>query len=203
MTSQDQDVFEKLDKLDKTLLERLEKLVAMQGKEYQGFIGQDPSIKIGEPEEKMQESQFGGHRTAKGFRMDLIPRAWHRVVQSAVRLMYQSLGETLGYGEKKYGRHKEDPRKANWKGLDISTDQSPLNHAMDHLLAIMEGDRSEDHVGHLLANIAFWVWFTQSPDSPYRGMDYPSILASGAAQHLSEMISPEKGRSESPSVESS
>ena len=118
------------------------------------------------PEEIIEQSKMGGHRGKKSWRMDLI-----------CRVFLQCLGETLGEGEFKYGRSIVNTLQANWKGLDITTDQSPINHAMDHLAAYADGDTEEDHLGHAAANLMFMAWFVRDPESPYYGMTYPEILA--------------------------
>ena len=116
--------------------------------------------------ETLSTSKAGGHRTSKSYRMDLIPYE-----------ALKRLGNTMDYGEFKYGRHAINPLLANWKGLDISTDQSPINHAIAHLSKYAAGDETEDHLGHALANIAFMCWFVDSEDSPWYGMTYPEILS--------------------------
>lgn len=65
----------------------------------------------------------------------------------------RSLARTMAEGAKKYGKH-------NWtKGIPNS---NSLNHAMAHLQEYLEGDRSEDHLGHALANIQFIIHFNDN-----------------------------------------
>lgn len=68
-----------------------------------------------------------------GVRYDLVPTVgWRRV------------GEAMAHGEKKYGR-------GNWtKGIPTSVH---LNHALTHLHDYIDGDRSEDHLGHAAADL--------------------------------------------------
>lgn len=60
------------------------------------------------------------------------------------------LALTMAEGAAKYGEH-------NWtKGIPNS---NSINHAMAHLQEYLSGDRSEDHLGHALANIQFIIHF--------------------------------------------
>lgn len=64
------------------------------------------------------------------------------------------LAETMAHGAEKYGEQ-------NWqKGIPIS---NCLNHAIAHIVAWMDGDRTEDHFGHALANICFAAHFEERP----------------------------------------
>ncbi len=57
---------------------------------------------------------------------------------------------TCGEGALKYGDH-------NWeKGIPLSV---LLNHLLAHLVSYMQGDRSEDHLGHALWNLAALIHF--------------------------------------------
>lgn len=77
-------------------------------------------------------------------RYDLIPRA-----------AIEALGRTLKEGADKYGEQ-------NWKkGIPTS---DFLNHCLQHLYKYLDGDRSEDHIGHAMCNLAFLAHF-ESVDS--------------------------------------
>lgn len=61
-------------------------------------------------------------------------------------------GRAFAEGAKKYGEN-------NWlKGLPFS---SLVNHAMHHILKFVEGDASEDHLGHCLWNIGALIHFSK------------------------------------------
>jgi hypothetical protein len=61
----------------------------------------------------------------------------------------------MAEGAGKYGKH-------NWtKGIPNS---NSLNHALDHLNQYLMGDRSEDHLGHAMANIQFIIHFNHGCD---------------------------------------
>lgn len=63
------------------------------------------------------------------------------------------LAITMAEGAEKYGKH-------NWtKGIPNS---NSLNHALDHLNQYLLGDRSEDHLGHAMANIQFIIHFNHN-----------------------------------------
>lgn len=49
----------------------------------------------------------------------------------------------MGEGAQKYGDR-------NWEGLPID---NVLNHAIRHIYLYLEGDRSEDHLGHGAAGL--------------------------------------------------
>lgn len=63
-----------------------------------------------------------------------------RIPPAAIR----AWGNAFAEGAKKYGAD-------NWlKGFP---QMSVLNHALQHIFSYLEGDRSEDHLGHALWNI--------------------------------------------------
>jgi len=78
-------------------------------------------------------------RDADHARYDLIPR-------SALELM----ARTLKTGAEKYGEY-------NWqKGIPNG---DLMNHCLQHIYKWLAGDRSEDHIGHALCNLAFLSHF--------------------------------------------
>ena len=80
-------------------------------------------------------------------------------------------GRAFAEGAKKYGEH-------NWlKGFPYS---GLVNHAMHHLMKILEGDMSEDHIGHCLWNIGSLAYFMKHrPDlndlPPYKKHEQPQV----------------------------
>jgi hypothetical protein len=77
----------------------------------------------------------GAKRTAKDVRFELLsPVGLRRVAQASHE------------GAEKYGAFNVE------KGLPISVF---LNHALSHIYAYLEGDRSEDHLGHSAWNLLF------------------------------------------------
>ena len=77
-------------------------------------------------------------------RYDLIPRA-----------AMEALARTLKEGADKYGAF-------NWKKGIPSSDL--LNHCLQHLFKWLDGDRSEDHIGHAMCNLAFLTHFESLED---------------------------------------
>ena len=72
-------------------------------------------------------------------RYDLIPIA-----------AMEAMATTLKQGAEKYGEH-------NWKlGIPVS---DLWNHLLQHAFKWISGDRSENHIGHLLCNAAFLAHF--------------------------------------------
>ena len=91
-------------------------------------------------------------------------------------------GRAFAEGAKKYGLH-------NWlKGFPFS---GLVNHALHHLMKILEGDVSEDHVGHLLWNIGSLAHFMKHrPDlndlPPYKqaNLEFVRINDSTTAREI-------------------
>jgi hypothetical protein len=79
--------------------------------------------------------QSGAKRTAKDVRFELLSPI-------GLRRMAQASHE----GAEKYGALNVE------KGLPISVF---LNHALSHIYAYLEGDRSEDHLSHAAWNLCF------------------------------------------------
>ena len=92
-------------------------------------------------DDNLKEFESGAVRSADSdhARYDLIPYAG-----------LELLGRTLKHGADRYGEF-------NWqKGIPQS---DLINHAMQHLVKWGAGDRSEDHIGHCLANLCFLAHF--------------------------------------------
>jgi hypothetical protein len=58
------------------------------------------------------------------------------------------LGKVLAYGANKYG---DD----NWHGIPL---KAHLNHLIRHAIEYLAGDKSEDHLGHVLCRAAMAIW---------------------------------------------
>lgn len=90
-------------------------------------------------------------------RFDLIPQ---RMLERAARVMHR--------GQTKYGAH-------NWeKGFSWS---SIINHLLRHAFLYLIGDRTEDHLAHMVCNLGFLIEYeTTHPemnDIPSRGGSCP------------------------------
>jgi hypothetical protein len=121
------------------------------------------------------QNSSGGRRQPQKARFDLIP-------YEALKAM----ADAFGPGEARYGRLDRDLTLANWKGLDITGEQSPISHSLKHIALYAAGETTdpetgapEDHLGHALANLAMMAWFAASPDSEFAGLTYPEMLAAG------------------------
>lgn len=87
-------------------------------------------------------------------RFDLIPFA-----------AVEALGRTLKEGAEKYGEY-------NWqKGIPAS---DLLNHALQHIYKYLDGDYSEDHIGHAMTNLAFLAHFNSLSRKPHIPIDKPA-----------------------------
>lgn len=81
-------------------------------------------------------------------------------------------GRAFAEGKKKYGAH-------NWlKGFP---QMSVINHALQHIFSYLEGDRTEDHLGHALWNIGTAIHQDKfRPDL----MDLPPYTEKADAVHI-------------------
>ena len=88
-------------------------------------------------QQEVERLANGSLNPVTGTRMDLIPpRALLRI------------GQTLNHGLK---YEVETPN--NWKGVPP---EEHLNHALKHIAKFRMGDRSEDHVGHIMTRMMMW-----------------------------------------------
>ncbi len=119
-------------------------------------------------------SPFGGWRNRQTARYDLIPGE-----------ALEAVAEAFAEGEEKYGRLADDPYYPNWVGLDLSSDHSPLSHALNHLAAVQAGSENwncgsfvaqEDHLASAAANILMMLWFRDSPRSGVEGLEWPDVI---------------------------
>jgi len=86
----------------------------------------------------------GARRSDRKPRFDLIPFEF-----------LESVAEVLTRGAARYGPY-------NWKRGRKDFFLDAWNHAFVHLQKFKEGDRSEDHLGHLACNVAFMVWAVEN-----------------------------------------
>lgn len=76
---------------------------------------------------------------------DVEPYRYDLVPPEGIRAAAMAMAE----GAKNHGEN-------NWKkGMSMSV---IMNHAMYHITQHMVGDRSEDHLGHAIANLCMAVW---------------------------------------------
>lgn len=57
------------------------------------------------------------------------------------------LSEVVGIGAEKYAEN-------NWRGISM---EDHVDHALYHVFQLMNGDTSDDHLGHALCRLAFAV----------------------------------------------
>ena len=95
-----------------------------------------------QPESQRNARRFpgGARRSDRKPRFDLIPFEF-----------LESVAEALTRGPAKYGPY-------NWKRGQKDFFLDAWNHAFVHLQKFKEGDRSEDHLAHLVCNVAFMIW---------------------------------------------
>lgn len=93
-------------------------------------------------------NEMGGKQSDTGTRFDLIdPKALF------------SMAAVLDYGAKKYGAD-------NWRAISV---HDHINHAIMHAYAWLDGDTSDDHLGHFLCRAMFAqaVELQGGPDAGY------------------------------------
>lgn len=92
-------------------------------------------------------SKFGGTRQPISRRYDLLFQEFGDALDA--------WAEIIDYGEKKHGH-------LNWHKLDFESEQSPLNHAIGHLLKAANsppGPYRRRQFGKCLWNIAAQMWY--------------------------------------------
>ena len=97
----------------------------------------------------------GARRTDRKPRFDLIPFEF-----------LEAVAEVLTSGAVKYGPY-------NWKRGNKDFFLDAWNHAFVHLQKFKEGDRSEDHLAHLVCNVAFMVWAVKNRIISQEGFGHP------------------------------
>jgi len=94
-------------------------------------------------------------RTVRRF-PDSAPRSDRKPRFDLIPLEFlESVAELLTRGAARYGPY-------NWKRGRKDFFLDAWNHAFVHLQKFKEGDRSEDHLGHLACNVAFMVWAVEN-----------------------------------------
>ncbi len=74
----------------------------------------------------------------------------------------KSLGVTLSEGAVRYGEN-------NWQKGDEAFGKDCCNHAVDHIIKFMNGDRSEDHLGHAAVNLMFIMRYSKNNPTWFGG----------------------------------
>jgi len=86
------------------------------------------------PDAPMTENSEGGRQSRVDVRFDLID----------AKAMFE-MAKVLDHGAKKYGAD-------NWRLISV---QDHLNHLLMHTFAYLAGDRSDDHLSHILCRATF------------------------------------------------
>lgn len=88
------------------------------------------------PDAEIVTNAAGGKQSATLGRFDLLP---------ATAIM--RVAQVLQYGASRYSAN-------NWRKIDMA---SHINHALQHLFALMSGDTSDDHLGHAACRLMMAV----------------------------------------------
>jgi hypothetical protein len=70
--------------------------------------------------------------------------------------LIERVGAALTEGKQRYS--EEDPNTSNWRKGDQEFFADCMDHLLRHIFLHIAGDRSEDHLGHAGANLAFITW---------------------------------------------
>lgn len=61
------------------------------------------------------------------------------------------LAQTMTEGARKYG-------EGNWERFNEQQVEDIPRHIFVHIVSFMNGDRSEDHLAHIVANCMMYMW---------------------------------------------
>ena len=78
----------------------------------------------------------------------------------------EAVARALSSGADKYGPY-------NWKRGQKDFFLDAWNHAFTHLEKFKEGDASEDHLAHLVCNVAFMIWAARNGVVAQEGYSSP------------------------------
>lgn len=99
--------------------------------------------KVAHPDAPMTTNEKGGSQSDIPVRFDLID----------AKAMFE-MAKVLDHGARKYG---ED----NWRLIDVN---DHLNHLLMHTYAYLAGDRTDDHLSHILCRATFALGVTLQKD---------------------------------------
>lgn len=90
------------------------------------------------------------HTFATGAKRSKLKPPYYLITQSFL----ERVAGVLDKGQKSYGPN-------NWVKGDQSFAMDTLNHLFEHVIKLLNGDKSEDHLGHAACNLMFLDKFTR------------------------------------------
>jgi hypothetical protein len=102
----------------------------------EGISRREYSTRIHNADEETHVNAAGGAQSKLPIRPRLIPP------EALIRL-----GEVVAFGAGKYAEN-------NWRRIPY---QDHIDHALYHLFSLLDGDTTDDHLGHALTRLAFAV----------------------------------------------
>ncbi len=102
-------------------------------------IGDISIASIADPDAPMTTNEKGGSQSDIPVRFDLID----------AKAMFE-MAKVLDHGAKKYGAN-------NWRKIDVD---DHLNHLLMHTYAYLAGDRTDEHLSHILCRATFALGVT-------------------------------------------
>lgn len=103
----------------------------------------NPISNIVSPDAPTKTNSYGASQSDIPVRFDLID----------ARAMFE-MAKVLDHGAKKYGTD-------NWRGIDIP---EHLNHLLMHTFAYLAGDRTDDHLSHIMCRATFALGISLQED---------------------------------------
>lgn len=120
-----------------------------------GIITNHPNAKIRHPETPNYE--VFKYESSKANRKESKPR-YDLITPEFLK----SIGDALALGAKNYG-------EGNWRKGDEAYGKDCCNHAIEHIIQFMNGDRSEDHLGHAAVNLMFIMRYSKDNPTWFNG----------------------------------
>ena len=103
-----------------------------------------------EPKEERETLPNGAQQSKLEVRYDLVPP------EAASRL-----AKVLAHGARKYSDN-------NWHGIHL---KSHINHLINHVFKYLAGDKTEDHLGHVLCRASMAVWAQENIENEHPDAD--------------------------------
>lgn len=100
--------------------------------------------KVADPDAPMTTNEKGGSQSDIPVRFDLID----------AKAMFE-MAKVLDHGARKYGEN-------NWRLIDVD---DHLNHLLMHTFAYLAGDRTDEHLSHILCRATFALGVTLQEDN--------------------------------------
>lgn len=123
--------------------EKVKNIEILTKEEIQAAVNTGTISAIADPDAPMTTNEKGGSQSDIPVRFDLID----------ANAMFE-MAKVLDHGAKKYGAN-------NWRKIDV---EDHLNHLLMHTYAYLAGDRTDEHLSHILCRATFALGVTLQED---------------------------------------